>query len=83
MTIAAAKEKLHDYIDSADDKKVKELLSFVENGAVEEHKFTAADVAAFDKEWDGHLAGDGQSVSLDEFKKSTQSYLEKKLKDGL
>ena len=31
MTITAAKKKLHDYIDHADEKKVMELLSLFEN----------------------------------------------------
>jgi len=32
MTIAVAKEKLHEYIDHADEKKVLEILALFENG---------------------------------------------------
>jgi hypothetical protein len=32
MTIAVAKEKLHGYIDHADEKKVLEILALFENG---------------------------------------------------
>ena len=31
MTVAAVKEKLHEYIDHADDKKVQAIADFVEN----------------------------------------------------
>ncbi len=31
MTVAAVKEKLHDYIDHADEERVKIFYSFVEN----------------------------------------------------
>ena len=33
MTIAAAKDRLHEYIDHADEKKVLEILALFENDA--------------------------------------------------
>jgi hypothetical protein len=32
MTIAVAKEKLHEYIDHADERKIMEILALFENG---------------------------------------------------
>ena len=39
MTLDAAKEKLHDIIDHADEEKVFELLLLVENSSDEKHVY--------------------------------------------
>jgi hypothetical protein len=39
MTIAAAKKKLHDYIDHADEQKVMELLSIVQGQSGSTHVY--------------------------------------------
>jgi putative addiction module component (TIGR02574 family) len=37
MTVAAKREKLHDYIETADDRRVEEIFSIVEDEIAEKY----------------------------------------------
>ena len=63
MTVAAAREKLHAYIDSADTKKVKELCAFVEN-----------EIESADTIFDDEMMAELMVVSMVELKVAWMAY---------
>ena len=57
MTLAPVKEKLHEYIDHADDKKVKAMYTLLENEIEQDYDLTEADIKELDKRWDDFYPG--------------------------
>ena len=83
MTLAAAKQKLHDYIEHADSKKVKAILTLLENDAGPEYEFTDADMKELDRRWDNYVSGKSKSYTLDEAMKNIKLHRENRKKNGL
>jgi len=83
MTPAAVKEKLHSYIDHADDKKVKAMYALVESDIEPDYEFTDADLEELDGRRDNYLSGKSKSIPLDESKKNLDRYIANKKKNAL
>lgn len=83
MTLAAAKQKLHEYVDKADSKKVKAILTLLENDDEPDYEFSDADLKEVDKRWDDYLSGKTKSIPVNESKKRINSYIAHKRKNGL
>jgi hypothetical protein len=66
MTIAAAKEKLHDYIDHADDKKVMEMLSLLEGEGKSDYKYDEATLNILRERSEEYLTGKSTTRTAEE-----------------
>jgi uncharacterized membrane protein YheB (UPF0754 family) len=65
MTVTAIKEKLHSYIEHADDKKLKAIYTLLEN----EVNADIADeklIEELDRRWDNYLSGASKTYTIDE-----------------
>ncbi len=82
MTIAAVKEKLHEYIDHADDKKVKAIFTLVENDIEQDYEFTDGEMAELDRRWDDYLSGKSKSYTLEGAKEKLNKYIANKQKNA-
>ena len=83
MTLAAVREKLHEYIDHADDNKVKAMFTLVENDMEPEHEFTEAELEELDKRREDYLSGKTKSIPWEESRKKIRKYLENKKNSAL
>ena len=83
MTLAAVKEKLHSYIDHADDKKVKAMYTLVESDIEPDYEFTDADMEELDRRRDDYLSGKSKSIPLEEHKKKLDRYIANKKKNAV
>ena len=70
MTIAAIREKLHGYIDTADDKKVEAIYTIVENEIMENLDLWEDEefLAELDRRTEELESGKVKGVSLEELK---------------
>ncbi|RYU86224.1 hypothetical protein EWM62_18635 [Mucilaginibacter terrigena] len=70
MTTAAIREKLHDYINIADDEKVKAIYTLVEGQIVPGHHWASEEEfeADMDERYRRYQEGIDQSHTLDEVK---------------
>ena len=83
MTLAAAKQKLHNYIDHADSKKVKAILTLLENETEPEFGLSVAEWKELDDRWEEYLTGKTKSYTLEESKGHMKKYIENKRKNGV
>jgi len=83
MTLAAAKQKLHDYIDHADSKKVKAILALLESETEPEYELSEAEWKELDSRWEEYLTGKTKSYTLEESKTRINKYIENKRKNGV
>ena len=83
MTLAAAKQKLHNYIDHADSKKVRAILTLRENEPEADYEFSDADMKELDRRWDDYLSGKSKSYTLEESKTRINKYIENKRKNAV
>jgi predicted N-formylglutamate amidohydrolase len=70
MTTAAIREKLHDYINVADDEKVKAIYTLVEGQIVPGHHWASEEEfeADMDERYRRYEKGIDKGYSLDEVK---------------
>lgn len=67
METALLREKLHTYINEADEKKLEAIYTILENEIEEEkYSFSSAEVSIFHKRRKNHLAGKSKSFSVEE-----------------
>jgi hypothetical protein len=83
MTLAAVKEKLHSYIEHADDKKVKAMFTLVENDIEPDYEFSDADMEELNRRRDNYLSGKSKSIPLEESKKNLDRYIANKKKNAI
>jgi len=74
MTTAAIREKLHEYIRVADDKKLKAIYTILENEIEEETEWwkNNALINELDKEYEAWRKGDAKGYTLEEVEASIQ-----------
>jgi hypothetical protein len=66
MTLAAVKEKLHSYIDQADDKKLKAMYTLLESDMADETLVDEKMMKELDKRWDNYSSGKSKTYTLEE-----------------
>lgn len=82
MTIAAIRQKLHEYIDSASDKKVKAFYTIIEEELNDDYNplKDPTFVAELDKEYQAYQKDPSTAISWDELKSKTRKRLKSKSK---
>ncbi len=65
MTIITLREKLHRYIDAAEQKKLKAIYTMVENDMEEASMLTAEQKRELDLRMEEYLNGKGKSLDWD------------------
>jgi len=83
MTLAAVKEKLHDFIEHADGKKVKAMYTLVENDIEQDYEFTDEDMKELDSRWEDYLSGKTKSYTLEESKEHVDKVLKRRSDKGM
>ncbi len=70
MTVAAIREKIKNYVDDVDDKKVKALYTLLQDEIEESASFslTKEQLQILDEEHALHIAGKSKSYSWEETK---------------
>jgi len=81
MSNAEIRQQLHDYIDSAGDKKLKAIYTLLSDDLPQDYSLTIADKRELDKRYSDHQNGIGKTYSWDEtIAMAKQSLTEKKNK---
>ena len=66
MRTAQIRQQLHEYIESAEDKKLKAIYTLVENDINEEFTFTDEQKKELDKRHEDYVNGIGRNYTLEE-----------------
>lgn len=66
MTLAAVKEKLHSYIDHADDKKLKAIYTLLERDIEAGDVIDEKMMKELDKRWEKYSSGKSKTYTLEE-----------------
>jgi hypothetical protein len=75
MRTAEIKQKLHEYIDSAEDKKLKAIYTLLENDVADEFMFTAEQEKELDRRYDNYIDGIGETYTWEETVAMTEKAL--------
>jgi hypothetical protein len=65
MKAAELREKLHKYIDTADEAKLDEIYKIIE-GEDNPYQYSAEDIAMFYQRRTSYLNGEGKNYTIDE-----------------
>lgn len=66
MTTASIKQRLHEYIDSAEDKKLKAIYTLLENDIEDEYQLTDEQKAELDRRLYNYQNGIGKNYTWEE-----------------
>ncbi|MGZ3755141.1 MAG: addiction module protein [Mucilaginibacter sp.] len=66
MRKAQIRQQLHDYIDSAEDKKLKAIYTLLENDIVDEHQLSTEQKEELNRRYSDHQNGIGRTYAWDE-----------------
>ncbi|OSZ82596.1 hypothetical protein CAP35_04835 [Chitinophagaceae bacterium IBVUCB1] len=75
MTVATIRKKLHEYLDTADDKKIKAMYTLLES-EIEEHGYSDEFIALLKKR-ENYYKNGGTMISAEESKKRINEVLKK------
>jgi hypothetical protein len=75
MRTAQIRQQLHEYIDSAEDKKLKAIYTLVENDIADEFIFTAEQKEELDRRYDDYQNGIGKTYNREEVVALTEKAL--------
>jgi putative addiction module component (TIGR02574 family) len=75
MTTTQIKQLLHNYIDTAEDKKLKAIFTLVENEIDEEYILTKAQKDELDRRLNDHENGIGKTYTWEETIAATEQAL--------
>lgn len=79
-SVSVLREKLHEYIDHVEDKKVKAFYTIVQTDIEEELVYTDELRATLDGRYDAYKAGKTKMIPSGESKKKTQTLLKNTFK---
>ncbi|MCF8450042.1 MAG: hypothetical protein K9G49_09260 [Taibaiella sp.] len=74
MTLAAVKEKLHSYIDHADDKKLKAIYTLLQNDMETTDLIDEKMMKELDKRWENYSTGKSKTYTLEESMKEIKKH---------
>jgi len=66
MTTTVVREKLHDYINHADDKKLKARYTLLESEIDADDAIDEKMMKELDKRWDNYSSGKSKTYTLEE-----------------
>jgi len=66
MSTAEIKQKLHEYIDTAEDKKIKAIYALLENEMIDEFTYTDEQKKELDRRYDDYMNGIGKTYTREE-----------------
>ncbi|MDR3693092.1 addiction module protein [Mucilaginibacter sp.] len=66
MRTTQIKQQLHDYIDSAEDKKLKAIYTLVEDDISEGYQFSDEQKKELDRRYDDYVNGIGKTYTWEE-----------------
>jgi uncharacterized protein (DUF2336 family) len=69
-TAASLRDKLHQYIDVADEQKLQAIYVLLEDDI--DHKYSSSEIDMFHERRDSHLNEDSESYSVDESLKAVR-----------
>ena len=79
MTLIAIKEKLHEYIDHADEKKVQAIYTLVENDFEDaNHVYDQETLAMLEKRRDDYLRSNSKGLSEEQSMEHVKKELAKR-----
>ena len=66
MTLSTVKERLHDYIERADAKKLQAIYTLVGDDTDDDLEIDAATLTELDKRWDKYVSGKSKTYTPEE-----------------
>ena len=66
MRTAQIRQQLHDYIDTAGDKKLKAIFTLVEDDLSDDYQLSGAQKIELDKRYSDHQNGIGRTYTWEE-----------------
>lgn len=66
MRTTQIRQQLHDYIDSAEDKKLKAIYTLLEDDINDEFTLTAEQKKELDRRYDDYMNGVGETYTWEE-----------------
>jgi len=66
MSIAEIKQQLHDYIDTAEDKKLKAIYTLLEDDISEDYQFSEDQKKELDRRYNNYQNGIGKTYTWEE-----------------
>jgi len=66
MRTAQIRQQLHEYIETAEDKKLKAIYTLVENDIADEFELTAEQKKELDRRYDDYMNGVGETYTWEE-----------------
>ena len=66
MTTTQIKQQLHNYIDTAEDKKLKAIYTLLQDDIGEDYKFTKEQKAELDRRFNDYQSGIGKTFTWEE-----------------
>jgi hypothetical protein len=75
MRTTQIRQQLHDYIESAEDKKLKALYTLLENDITDGFTLTAAQKKELDRRYDDYMNGVGETYTREETVAMTEKAL--------
>ena len=66
MRTAQIRQQLHEYIETAEDKKLKAIYTLVENDIADEFELTAEQKKELDRRYDDYMKGIGETYTWEE-----------------
>jgi putative addiction module component (TIGR02574 family) len=66
MRTTQIRQQLHDYIDSAEEKKLKAIYTLLENDITDEFTLTAAQKKELDRRYNDYMNGVGETDTWEE-----------------
>jgi len=66
MRTAQIKQQLHDYIDSAENKKLKAIYTLLENDIAEDYQLSQEQKDELDRRYADHINGIGRTYTWEE-----------------
>lgn len=66
METSAIRNKLHEYIDTADERKLQAIYTILEDEIEDSHIFSEEEIALFHERRNKHLSGESKSYTVEE-----------------
>jgi hypothetical protein len=67
MATAQLKEKLHEYIDTADEKKLEAIYTILQDNIGADHQYSTDELAVFYNRRQEYKNGKGENLTVEEF----------------